>query len=198
MDASAAAFKGMTADLTQTAHTGVVDQDDVSSGTMRVKRDRPGDTRMLVDFTKPDAKTVQMQGQTLSIYYPKINTVTLYELGKNSSLIEQFLLLGFGTTSKDLESANTVTLAGPDKVGGQPAVRLLLTPRSKDVQQHIQKIELWLSPETGYPLQHKIYQAGGDYQIFAFQNLRMNPSDLSEASVTLKLRKDVKTERPQR
>ena len=197
LDRSAAGFKGMTADLKETAHTAVINEDQVESGTIRMKRSKPGDTRMLVDFTEPDPKRVALQGQTLQIFFPKSNTVQILELGKSSDLIEQFLLLGFGTTRRDLTAANEVSYGAAEDVSGRPAIRLQLIPKSKDVLQRVQKIELWLSPDTGYPLQHKIYQPGGDYELFSFEHLNMNPADLSDASLKLKLGKSVKVERPQ-
>ena len=197
LDRSAASFKGMAADLTQTAHTAAINADDVASGTIRVKREKPGATRMLVNFTQPDPKTVQLQAQTLDIYLPNSKTVTEYSLGKNSTLIEQFLLLGFGTSRQDLAAANTIRYLGAETVRGQAAAHLELTPKSPEVLQHVQKIELWLSTETGTPLQHKIFQPGGDYQLFAFSNLVMNPPNLSDSSLKLKLPKGVKIERPQ-
>jgi outer membrane lipoprotein-sorting protein len=196
LDRAAASFRAMSADLRETSHTAVIDENQVESGRILMKRAHPGDTRMLVDFTQPDPKTVQMQGDTLSIFFPKRNSVTEYSLGKNSSVVVQFLLLGFGTTRNDLYASNAVQYGGPETVGGRPTVRLVLIPKSKEVLQHVQKIELWLSPDTAYPVQHKIYQPGGDYLLFQFTNLKMLP-DLSDASLKLKLPKDVKKERPQ-
>jgi len=196
LDHAAQSFRGMTADLKQTAHTAVINEDNVESGTIRMKRARPGETRMLVEFREPDPKMVQLQGQTLDIYLPKIKTVQEYSLGKNSNLLEQFLLLGFGTTRKDLSAANEIRLGGAETLNGRSAVRLILTPKSKEVLQRVQKIELWLDPQTGFPLQHKIHQAGGDYQLFVFENVRMRP-DLSDSDLHLKLPRDVKIEKPQ-
>jgi outer membrane lipoprotein-sorting protein len=196
LDRAAAQFHAMSADLRQTAHTAVIDENQVESGRILMKRTRPGDTRMLVDFTHPDPKTVTLQGSTLSIYLPKAKTVTEYSLGQNTALVEQFLLLGFGTTRNDLYSANAVQYGGAETLNGQPAVRLVLIPKRKEVLQHVEKIELWLSPETGNPLQHKIYQPGGDYLLFEFSNLKMLP-DLPDAALKMRLPKDVKKEKPQ-
>jgi outer membrane lipoprotein-sorting protein len=196
LDHAAAAFRGMTADLRETAHTAVINEDQVEAGEIFMKRARPGDTRMLVNFVRPDPKTVQLQGDTLSIYFPKRNTVQEYSLGKNSSLVVQFLLLGFGTTRNDLSAANAVQYGAAETISGRPAVRLVLVPKTKEVLQHVEKIELWLSPDTGYPVQHKIYQPGGDYLLFEFANLKMAP-DLSDSYLKLKLPKDVKKEKPQ-
>ena len=197
MDRAAAAFKSMTADLTQTAYTSAIDESQVSAGKIRIKRDRPGETRMLVDFSQPDLKSVQLQGNLLDIYLPKLNTVQEYNLGQNSSLIERFLLLGFGTSRNELTAANDITYEGPDTVNGHAAAKLLLKPKDKEVASKVQKIELWLATDTGYPLQHKIYQSGGDYQIFVFTDLKMNPS-LADSAVKLKLPKNVKKETPGR
>jgi outer membrane lipoprotein-sorting protein len=197
LDRSAAAFKSVTADLKQTAHTAVINEDNVESGTIHIKRAKPGDTRMLVEFTKPDAKLVQLQGKALDIFLPKLNTVQEYDVGKNRALLEQFLLLGFGTTRKDLEAANDLKFGGSDTLNGKSAVRLDLTPKSADIRKQVTKIELWLSPETAYPLGHKVHQPGGDYQLFQFENLKMNP-DLPDSALKLKLPKDVKKEYPGR
>jgi outer membrane lipoprotein-sorting protein len=197
LDRAAAGFRSMTADLTQTAHTGAIDENQISVGKIRIKRDHPGDTRMLVDFSQPDVKSVQLEGTLLDIYLPKLNTVQEYSLGKNSSLIERFLLLGFGTSRNELAAANDITYEGPDVVNSHAAAKLLLLPKDKEVSSRIQKIELWLATDTGYPLQHKIFQAGGDYQLFVFTNLKMNPT-LADSAVKLKLPKNVKKETPGR
>lgn len=197
LDRSAAAFHGMTADLNETAHTAVIDEDQTQNGTIRMKRVKSGDTRMLVEFAPPDAKIVQLQGQTLSVYLPKLKTVDEYDVGTSKSLVDQFLLLGFGTTRADLEQANRIEYGGTEMIRGHEAARLVLTPKGSEALKHFQRIELWLSPDTGYPLQHKIYQPGGDYQLFVFDNLKMNPPDLTDSAMKLKLPKDVKVERPQ-
>lgn len=197
IDRAASGFKGMSADLRQVAHTEVVNQDQTAAGKILMKRMKPGDTRMLVNFTEPDPKSVELHGQTLSIFLPRTNTVQEYQLGQNSSLIEQFLLLGFGTTKADLLVNNAVKYLGADPVDGHPAVELQLTPKSKDVASHIQKIEMWVSPDTGLPLQHKIFQGGGDYQLFVFSNVHIE-SNLPDSSLKLKLPRNVKRETPGR
>ena len=197
LDRSAANFKSMTADLKQTAYTAAVQESQIQVGKIKLKRERPGDTRMLVDFSQPDVKSVQLEGNVLDIFLPNMNTVNEYDFAKNSALIERFLLLGFGTSRNELTSANDVTYEGTDSADGRPAVKLLLMPKEKEVADKIQKIELWLAPDTANPLQHKIYQRGGDYQLFAFTNLRINPK-LADSAVKMKLPKNVKKETPGR
>ncbi len=197
MDKAAGSFKSMTANMKQVSHTAVIDQDNTEIGTIQLKRPKPHDMRMLVELSAPDAKTVSLQGQTLDIFLPKINTVQEYDLGKSRALIEQFLLLGFGTTRKELTDANQVRYLGEETVNGHKAAKLELVPISKEVLQHFKKIELWLSDDTGYPAQHKMYQPGGDYILVTFSDLKVNPV-VSDAALKLKMPKGVKKEYPQR
>ncbi len=197
MDKAAISFKSMTAKMKQVSHTAVIDQDNTEIGTILLKRPKPHDMHMLVQLSEPDAKTVALQNEKLDIFLPKINTVQEYDLGKSRALIEQFLLLGFGTTRKELTDANNVRFLGDVTVNGQKAAKLELVPKAKEVLQHFKKIELWLSDDTGYPAQHKMYQPGGDYILVTFSDLKVNPS-VPDAALKLKLPKGVKKEYPQR
>src|SRR5258707_8656915 len=62
MDQAAATFKGLTADIRQQSHTEVVDKDDVQEGAIAVKRVKPKDTRILINFTKPEVKLYAIGG----------------------------------------------------------------------------------------------------------------------------------------
>src|SRR4051794_18966589 len=50
IDAAAKTFKGMSAQITNTQHTAIVDDNDVQTGSMKVLRVKPGVTRALVEF----------------------------------------------------------------------------------------------------------------------------------------------------
>ncbi len=104
IDKAGATFKGMSAHLHRITHTAVISEDDVDSGTMLLKRARARDMRMLVDFTQPDPKTVAFQGRKVEIYYPKIETVQEYDVGKSRALLDEFFLIGFGTSRAELQT----------------------------------------------------------------------------------------------
>jgi len=144
VDRAGAAFRGMSAKLRRISHTAVINEDNVDSGTILLKRAHPRDVRMLIDLTEPDPKTVAFQGHKLEIYYPKAATVQEIDVSnsKDRELMEQFFLLGFGTSRADLQAAYNLRLVGPDTVGGQKTERLELIPKSKEVLQHLLKFEL--------------------------------------------------------
>jgi outer membrane lipoprotein-sorting protein len=56
-------------------------------------------------------------------------------------------------------------------------VRLVLIPKSEEVQKQISKIELWLDQGTWLPAQQKFYEAGTeDYFIIRYTNVARNVS----------------------
>src|SRR5580698_2664887 len=116
IDKAGTAFRGMSAKVRRVSHTAVINEDNQDSGTIRLKRAHTRDLRMLIDLTEPDPKTVAFQGHTVEFYYPKIATVQEFDVGKEKALLEQFLLLGFGTSRAGLEESYKMRLVGPDTV----------------------------------------------------------------------------------
>ena len=68
---------------------------------------------MLINLTEPDPKTVAFQGHTVEIYYPKMQTVDEFDVSKYRELLEQFFLLGFGTSRADLQASYNLRWVGP-------------------------------------------------------------------------------------
>jgi outer membrane lipoprotein-sorting protein len=197
MDEAAARFKGLQADVQKIAHTAVINVDSVDAGTIAVKRLKPYDIRVRIDFQSPNPRQVAIAGVKGAMYYPGINTVQEYDLGKSRSLVEQFMLLGFGSNSKDLESAYSIRLGGPETVAGQKTTRLELIPKSQDVLAHLRKVDLWISDAMSIAVQQKFYEPGGDYLLTTYTNIKLVPN-LPDSAVKLDLPKSVKREYPQK
>lgn len=197
MDASAASFKAMTADIRQTSFTAVLNESNVSSGTITLEKTRPKELRMLVEFSSPDPKSVFYENRKLQIYYPKIQTVQEYDLGKQASLVDQFLLLGFGSRGSDLKASYELKYLGDEQINGEKTQRLELTPKSQEALQHVKKLELWIAESTGQPIQQKVFQPSRDYILIAYSNMKVNPA-LAPDAVKLKTPKGVKKEYPQK
>jgi|SRR5262245_29143031 outer membrane lipoprotein-sorting protein len=197
LDEAAAGFRGLSADVHKIAHTAVINEDTVDEGAILVKRPKPRDMRMLVDIKKPDPKTVAVAGRKVEIYFPKMNTVQEYDAGKNRALLDQFFLLGFGSTSADLKSGYEVKLGGPETVAGQKTTRIELVPKSKEVLAHLTGVELWISDSAGLTVQQKFHMPGGDYTQATYTNIKINPN-LPDTALKLNLPKGVKRETPQK
>ena len=197
MDRAAASFKTLSADVKSVQHTAVINEDNTDIGRMLLKRSKH-DMRMLIELTQlPDLKSIAIQGHKVEIYYPKRNAVEEYDIGERRELVNQFLLIGFGTSGKELSSAYNMRLLGSDTVDGQATAHLELVPKSLEVLKNLKKLELWIPEPEGYPIQQKFYLAGGDYKLVTYTNVKVNPP-LTEADLKLKVPKDAKRVSPQK
>ncbi len=195
MDKSAPGFKSMTADIKRDVHTAIVNDDATDGGSMKIKREK-NETKALMDFTGADQKTVSFDGNTVSVYYPKIKTIQIYNVGENRNLLDQFLLLGFGVTSAELKTGYEVSWQGSDMVNGKRADHIQLTPKSAGVQRRLKRADLWIPDNTGIPVQQQFFtSAAGDYMLITYSNIKSNAS-ISDGELKLNLPKGVKVERP--
>lgn len=196
MDQGAGKFTGLAADLTKVTYTKVIDEKTTESGTILLKKQGPKELLVLIDFVKPDAKTVSFRGRKAEFFFPKLNTVQEYDVGKQRGLVDQFLLVGFGTTGKELKANYEVKYTGDETVSGQRAHKLELTPTSPQIKEKLRKLELWLADSGAYPVQQKFIQPSGDYYLFTYSDVKLNPQ-LTDEALRLKLPKGVKRERAQ-
>jgi outer membrane lipoprotein-sorting protein len=182
LDRAGNQFKGMAANFSYLKHTAIVNEDSpLSTGTIKIKKRPPNDILGLLDFLRPDKKTVVLTGKSVEIYLPNIKTVQIVDLGKHKVLVEQFFLFGFGTSRSDLERAYSVSYGGPETVSGEPTTRLVLESKNPEVSRQLNKFELWLSDKTGMPVRQKFYEPSGDYNVFTYSDMKtpnLKDSDL--------------------
>jgi outer membrane lipoprotein-sorting protein len=194
LDKSGPAFRDMSANLRRVQHTAILKETEESRGLVRMKRAGGRDIRMLVEFKEPEAAMVAFQSKEVQKYYPKLQLVEIYDLGKLRSVVDQFLLLGFGSTGAELKRNYNLKVMGDETIEGQPATRVDLTPLSPSVLEYLKRAELWLAP-AGHPVQQKIYTSTtGDYFLFSYSGVKIN-TDLPDAAVRLQLPGGVKRER---
>lgn len=193
MDTAAAAFKGMTAQMKRLDHTAVINDTSEERGGVALRKTSKG-VQILMDSTFPDKRTLSFQGRNLQIYLPKINTIQIYDLGKKRDQIDQFLVLGFGVSGKDLQKQYTIKFNGSETINGVKTSRVDLTPKSKDAQELFQHLELWVPESEGHAVQQKVYLRGGDYKLLTYSEIKINPPALTDAAFDLKAPKNAKKE----
>ena len=171
MDTQAADFHSLTADLERTKVTVVVNDKSTESGKIVVR----SDDKMRIELTQPDERTILRDGDNFYIYNPKIRRVEEYNLGKKKSLVDQFLLLGFGTSGSSLKESYTLTLQGEETLDNRKVLRLELLPKTDEVRKQLSKIQLWLDESTWLPVQQQFFETGsGDYFIIRYRNINRN------------------------
>lgn len=197
IDQAATTFRGMTAKLRRISYTAVIKDTSEEQGTISMKVSKPKEMQVRVDFTAPDVKSWAFRGRKAELFIPKINTVQEYDLGKHGRLLDQFLLLGFGSTVKDLQKSYTLKLLGEETTAGLKASKLELTPKSEDARQHLQRVEIWFPLNAGNPIQQKFHLGSGDYMLVTYQDTKLDPN-LPDSAVRLALPANVKREYPQK
>ena len=83
---------------------------------------------------KPEPKYVFFSKGKVRMYQPKPDQVTEFDLGKNRSELESYVVLGFGGSGQDLIKTFEVAYAGPETINGIATAKLELTPKSEKVR----------------------------------------------------------------
>jgi outer membrane lipoprotein-sorting protein len=189
MEATGKHLRDVSTELEYTKVTVLVDDKSTEYGKLYFRNTR--NPEILLNFEKPDPKIILFKKNKAEIYIPKTNQIQEYNLEEHSGLIQQFLLLGFGSDSDDLKKAYEVKLVGEEAVGGASAVILELTPRDDRVANQLAKVQLWISKESWLPLQQKFFETSGDYLLTRYTALKVNRS-LPTSTFQLAAPKDAK------
>jgi outer membrane lipoprotein-sorting protein len=196
MDTGAAGFRSISANIRRVSFTALINDRLEETGTCKFYKQR-SDVRVLVELSKPDERAIAFAGRKVQIYTAKSNIVQEIDLGRQKGQIDRYLLLGFGTSGKELAREYTVKYGGEEAVSGQKATRIELVPRSDEVRRQFSKMELWIADPFGYPVQQKLHEPSGNYLTVTYTGVKLN-SDLSPEQLSLRLPKDVKREYPQK
>lgn len=171
LDREAKGFHSLTAEVERTKVTVVVNDRSTEAGTIAVRGDK-----MLLDMKAPDARTILRSGDSLYVYTPGLKRVEEYDLGKNRAVVDQFLLLGFGTEGKELRKGYLITVLAEASVDDRKTVELELTPKENGVRAQISKIQIWFDESTWLPVQQQFFETGsGDYSIVRYSKVVRNP-----------------------
>jgi outer membrane lipoprotein-sorting protein len=171
MDKSAQDFHTLTADIEHLKYTAVVKDTSTETGHIFVRRDE----KMRIEILQPDPPTILRTGDSLFVFNPKINRVEEYDLGKNRAMVDQYVLLGFGTKGDNIRKSYLVSVLGEEELDHKKVVVMELTPKSDQVRNQIIKIQMWVDEASWLPVQQKFFEAGsGDYFLFHYLNVMKN------------------------
>jgi len=198
IDEAAASFKALTADVRKIHYTAIIDEREENSGTLVVRRPGPKQLQVLFDIKEPDPRQAAFWDHTVEVYHPKLNLIDVYDLDKKfGSEVNRYMLLGFGSSVKELQEAYVIGPGGPETIDGHNTDRIALKPKKPDQVMHLTKVDLWISDETGIAAQQKVYYGDADYDLATYSNMKINPN-ISESAVKLNVSKSVKRQYPQK
>lgn len=172
MNDAAKHLKTVTAHLDYTTVTILVNDKSTESGEFLLRN--PKKPEILIRFDTPDPKIILLKGSKAEVYLPKINRVQVYNLERQSGLVQQFLLLGFGSEVSDLKRAYEVKFTGEEELDGETAAVLELVPRDPSVAAQLTKVQVWISEDSWLPIQQKFFEPSGDYLVARYQDIKVN------------------------
>ncbi|HUP02756.1 MAG TPA: outer membrane lipoprotein carrier protein LolA [Bryobacteraceae bacterium] len=195
MQDASAAFHGLTADFQRTVYTAVIEEKDESSGSIAVRRSGPASMEMLMVVKTPDPQQISFSGNTAQIYNPKTNICDVYEKidKKYTSVLNQYMMLGFGSSPKDLVKLYKIAYLAAENAGGRAAAKIELTPLQPDTVTHLVSADLWIAGDTGLAIQQQLNYQGGNYTLAVYSKMRINPG-IPDSALKMKLPGNVKME----
>lgn len=172
MNEASKRLKTISANLEYTKVTVLVDDKSTESGQFLYRKGKT--TEIRVNIQKPDTKVLLLEKNKGEMYFPKINQIQEFDLTQKSDLVQQFLLLGFGTDTNELKKAYNITYVKEEDLEGDTTVLLELVPRKDSGAAQITKLQLWVNEESWLPAQQKFFQPGGDYLIAHYSGVKVN------------------------
>lgn len=207
MDTAAVSFRSTQAEFEWDTYTKVIDEvDDVQTGTIYYRRTgKEKEIEMMADVKmdgnslktqKPEPKYVLFSEGKVRMYQPKIDQLTVYDLGKNRSDFESYVVLGFGGSGQDLVKAFDVTYAGPEKVDGVATAKLQLVPKSEKVRNTYSRILLWIDLDKGISVQQQFFTPQQDYRLAKYSSIQVNGKKIPDEVFKLKTTSKTQTISP--
>ena len=176
MDKEAPNFHAISADIDMKTYTEVLRDTTDEKGTLKMQRLGPNDVRAIIDFSRgSDARVIGFLEKVVVIYYPNLKQYQEYPVGRNSDVLNQFLLLGFGSSGRELAQRYDITDEGQEKVAGQDTTKLLLIPKDSKVLERLAKAEIWIPAAAAYPVQQQFYEPSKNYRLVQYTNTILNP-----------------------
>ncbi len=173
MDRAAKDFQSVSADFSQVDYNAVLkDKSSPVHGVLQIKRNKGAVSAILI-FEKPDEHTILIKGGKAFMYYPMAKHEDVYPVGKYGALVDQYVLLAFGTSGAELHKNFEVKLGGTETVAGKPATRLELVPTGTESKKVIAKVELWIPDGQTSAIQEKVTKDSDDYYLVSYSNINL-------------------------
>ena len=186
LDEAAKNFHSTSADFEfDSVETDPVPDKVVQKGTVYYER-KAGSFQMAAHIRevngKPVPKIYTYSGGTVRLYEPLMNQLTILT---KFSQYENWFMLGFGASGKDLEQKWEIKYLGPETLDGTTTEKLELVPRDPAIRKNLTKVTMWVDPESGVSLKQVFNSSSGEYRVCVYFNIKVNQS-LPAGAFTLK------------
>lgn len=205
MDEVAATFRSAQANFEWDTYEKVIDEvDEVQTGTIYYRRTGK-DIDMMAEVkkvgsnlatVKPEPKYVLYSQGKIRLYQPKADQVTEFDVHKDHSDYESYVVLGFGGSGQDLQKVFDVTYEGPETINGVATAKLQLVPKSEAIRGTYKQIFLWIDLEKGVSVQQKFISPQEDYRLAKYSDIQVNGKKIPDEVFKLKTTSKTQTISP--
>ena len=172
MNETAKHLKTVTANLDYTTVTVLVNDKSTETGQLYFRNGK--NPEILIEFQIPDQKTILFKKNKAEYYLPKINQIQEFNLEQKSGLVQEFLLLGFGSEISELRKSYNIKYLKEEELEGNSTAVLELTPHKQSVAQQLTKVQIWVSEDSWLPAQQQCFEPGGNYLIARYSSVKVN------------------------
>ena len=152
--------------FTETTTSSLLAKPLVAHGT--VVAVNPG-ARVLMTYTDPELKTLTMDGKQLVIGWPARHERQQVNIADVQKRIDQYFT---NASIKDLRSMFDVTAA---PAPGNPRLdQIDMRPKRKQIQQGLERLELWVDRDANMLTQMRLTFPGGDQKTIALEDVTLN------------------------
>lgn len=185
MDRAAPHFHSLTANVAMDTYTAILNDTTVEHGALSMQRQ--GDhVRAILDFSRqPDPRIIAVSGGLVQIYFPNLKLVQEYNFGKKTDVLNQYLLLGFGSSGTELAQSYSITEGGTAEVAGVQTTELVLVPKDPKVRERLKEVDMWIPKDAAYPVRQKFLQPSGDFRQTTYTGVKLNPPIHGELKLKL-------------
>ena len=177
-------FRSLEADIEKTKVTVFVNVSSTDFGKVYFAGSGD-DSRIRVTISEPAEQHLLVADGKAQLYRPRIDLLEEYDLGDRGDMAE-FLVIGFGASNQTLRDDYNVALEGETMLEGIQTSVLRLEPKSERLAALFPTIQLWVDQSRWIPVQARLNEAGGDYQIVKYSSIVLNgriPSGIFELDI---------------
>jgi outer membrane lipoprotein carrier protein len=159
-------LKTLTAAFAETSTSALLTRPMAARGTVFV--DRP--SRIALRYAEPDDRTILIDGDRMTISWPSAPPRTA-DISATQRRIQKYFV---DSSPSELRSHFEIDAREADDRPG--AYLVTMTPRRKQIQAGLARLELWLDRESLLPAAMRMTFPGGDTKLMTFTGVQTNVS----------------------
>jgi outer membrane lipoprotein-sorting protein len=189
LDLAAVKFKNVAADFEwQTVQTTPIPDTETQSGTIYFERS--GDALQMSAHIrlmnhKEVSKVLSYSNGTATLYEARTNDFRVFRAGGRQGQLESILLLGFGSSGKEILGKWEITFIRQEDLKGVKCQVLELRPRDPELKKNLRLATVWVDALRGVTLKQILDADQGTRRVCVYTNLRVNTHLPADAIVRL-------------